>query len=60
MAGTAGYNESFVEHYLLGIIYPIGLTREVQYVLGALVVVINVIIYLWLFNRFRQVDHGDD
>ncbi len=59
-AGTAGYNESFVEHYLLGIIYPVGLTREIQYFLGALVVVINVSIYLWLFYRFRQVDHGDD
>ncbi len=36
-AGTAGYSESFVEHYLLGVIYPDGLTREIQYGLGALV-----------------------
>src|SRR5512137_327868 len=35
-AGNAGYSKSFVEHYLLGIIYPEGLTREVQYFLGAL------------------------
>jgi hypothetical protein len=58
-AGYAGYSKSFVEHYLLGIIYPEGLTREVQYFLGALVVVVNVAIYLWLFYRFRLENHGD-
>jgi hypothetical protein len=58
-AGYAGYSKSFVEHYLLGIIYPEGLTREVQYFLGALVVAVNVAIYLWLFYRFRQENHGD-
>jgi Protein of Unknown function (DUF2784) len=59
-AGYAGYSKSFVEHYLLGIIYPEGLTREVQYFLGALVVVVNVAIYLWLFYRFRQENPGDN
>jgi len=58
-AGYAGYSKSFVEHYLLGIIYPEGLTREVQYFLGALVVAVNVAIYLWLFYRFRQENPGD-
>ena len=53
-AGTAGYSHSFVEHYLLGIIYPVSLTREIQYVLGALVVVVNVAIYLWLYFHFRR------
>ena len=58
-AGYAWYSKSFVEHYLLGIIYPEGLTREVQYFLGALVVVVNVVIYLWVFYRFRQENPGD-
>jgi hypothetical protein len=58
-AGTAGYSESFVEHYLLGVIYPDGLTREIQYFLGALVVVINFIIYLWLFYYLRQGNRKD-
>ena len=53
-AGTAGYSNSFVEHYLLGIIYPVSLTREIQYVLGALVVVVNVVIYLWLYTHFLR------
>jgi hypothetical protein len=58
-AGTVGYSESFVEHYLLGVIYPDGLTREIQYFLGALVAVINFIIYLWLFYYLHQGNHKD-
>jgi hypothetical protein len=58
-AGTAGYSESFVEHHLLRIIYPAELTREIQYFLGAVVVVVNVAIYLWLFYRFRQQNRRD-
>lgn len=39
-AGEAGYTTGFLEQYLLAVIYPEGLTREIQYVLAALVVVI--------------------
>ncbi len=53
-AGTAGYGESFVGHYLLAAIYPDGLTRETQYYLGALVLTINFAIYRWLFYYFRR------
>ena len=52
-SGIAGYSESFVEHYLLRIIYPEDLTREIQYFLGALVVIVNIVIYLWFFYRLR-------
>ena len=58
-AGTAGYSESFMEHYLLGVIYPDGLTREIQYGLAALVAVINFGIYLWLFYYLRQENRKD-
>ncbi|MEO8656035.1 MAG: DUF2784 domain-containing protein [Ramlibacter sp.] len=53
-AGQAGYAESFIEHYLLAIIYPAGLTREAQVVLAGVVVVVNVAIYAWLFHRRRR------
>ena len=46
-AGQAGYQGSFIEHYLIPIIYPEGLTPAVQWALGALVVVINVTVYAW-------------
>lgn len=53
-AGLSGYTESFIEHYLLDIIYPSGLTREIQFALAGVVVVINIAIYGWLFSRRRH------
>ncbi len=58
-AGLSGYTESFVEHYVLAIIYPVGLTREIQFILAGVVVVVNVAIYGWLFYRWRA-SHGRD
>jgi hypothetical protein len=58
-SGEAGYPESFIEHYLLAIIYPAGLTRDIQFVLAAVVVVINVAIYCWLFRRRRPSRSAD-
>lgn len=53
-AGEAGYAGSFTEHYLLPIIYPLGLTREIQFVLAAVVIVVNLGVYGWLFQRWRR------
>jgi hypothetical protein len=52
-SGQSGYSESFIEHYLLALIYPSGLTREVQLLLATVVVVTNVAIYGWLSLRRR-------
>lgn len=55
-AGQQGYTTSFVEHHLLGVIYPDGLTRELQFVLAGVVVVLNLAIYglLWRRGRLRR------
>src|SRR5512135_1395023 len=53
-AGQAGYSESFIEHYLLAVIYPSALTREVQFVLAGVVLAVNVAIYTWLLLRARS------
>jgi hypothetical protein len=50
-AGEAGYHGGFVEHYILPIVYPAGLTREIQWLLAALVVLVNAVIYGWLMIR---------
>ena len=42
-AGAAGYPGGFVEHYLVPLLYPASLTRTVQLLLGATVLVVNVI-----------------
>lgn len=52
-AGQSGYTESFVEHYLLAIIYPAGLTREAQFVLAGAVIAINTAIYGFFLFRKR-------
>lgn len=43
--GGAGYGTSFVEHYLLPVLYPSSLSRELQYALGGLVLLINAVVY---------------
>jgi len=44
-AGDAGYAGGFIEHYLIPVVYPAGLTRGTQLLLGVAVVVLNVIAY---------------
>lgn len=58
-AGQSGYPESFIEHYLLAIIYPAGLTREVQFALAGVIIIINVAIYGWLVYA-RHVSSARD
>ena len=43
--GAVGYDTSFIEHYILPIIYPGELTRGMQIFLGLLVLAINLGIY---------------
>ena len=50
-AGRAGYEGSFIEHYLVPIIYPEGLTPGSQLALAGLVVGVNAIVYLWPLVR---------
>jgi hypothetical protein len=53
-AGQSGYTESFIEHYVLDIIYPPGFSRGIQLALAGVVVVVNVAIYGWLWSRRRR------
>jgi hypothetical protein len=50
-AGEAGYTGGFAEQYLLPLIYPDGLTREIQLALGLLVLIFNAVIYGWWWRR---------
>jgi len=55
--GEAAYSGDFVERYLLPIIYPSALTREVQVALGVAVVLLNVLVY-WIVIRRRAPRRG--
>ncbi|MGE5169675.1 MAG: DUF2784 domain-containing protein [Rudaea sp.] len=52
-AGARGYGGGFVEHYVIGIVYPAGLTRQHELVLAAIVVIVNALVYGWLWRRWR-------
>lgn len=59
LAGEAGYQGGFIQHYLLAAIYPEGLTREIQITLGLIALGLNIVIYVWLARARRgqaQVD----
>jgi hypothetical protein len=52
--GEVGYSGGFIEHYLLPVLYPAGLTRNLQLVLGGLVLVLNVAVYAFVLARARR------
>jgi hypothetical protein len=51
LAGEAGYGGGFVEHYLVSLIYPAGLTRGMQYLLAFAVLALNAGLYSWILSR---------
>jgi len=54
-SGEMGYKSGFIEHYFIPLLYPEALTRRVQILLGAFVLVINAGIYGWVMSRiFRE------
>jgi hypothetical protein len=54
--GEAGYYGGFIDHYVTATIYPDGLTREMQFWLGAGVLVLNAMVYFIWFRRLRRTD----
>lgn len=49
--GEAGYQGSFISHMLESLLYPPGLNRQTQMMLGVLVLAINLMIYGWMLYR---------
>ncbi len=54
LGGEAGYSGGFIAHYLLPVLYPAALTRGIQYVLGGLVIGVNLLAYGALLRRARR------
>lgn len=53
--GGAGYEESFIEHYLLPVLYPSGMSRAMQIALGCTAVIVNIVVYTWVIRRARAL-----
>ena len=54
LAGETGYPGGFLEHYVVPILYPPGLTRPDQWVLAALLLAINLLAYGTLLRPHRH------
>ena len=54
-AGSSGYSGGFIENYIIPLIYPTELTREIQYALGFGVIAINLCAYgLVLYYKSKK------
>jgi len=54
-AGETAYSGGFIDHYILPLVYPAGLTREMQIWLGIIVLMINLFVYgLVIFRRKKM------
>jgi len=56
--GGQPYTEGFIEHYLVPLVYPANLTRELQVGLGVGVVVLNGCLYALLHSKRRIAREG--
>lgn len=52
--GAMGYSSTFIEHYILPVLYPAELTRALQIKIGWLVLIGNFVIYAVAWRRARR------
>jgi hypothetical protein len=52
--GETLYNSDFVTQYVLPMLYPGNLTRDLQFLFGTIVIAFNVIVYGWLWRMQRR------
>ena len=58
--GEAGYATGFVEHYIVPILYPAALTRKMQIGLGIIVLGVNIVIYLVLWQKIQRAGRDQE
>lgn len=57
LGGEAGYSEDFLSHWLLTVLYPVSLTRELQIGMAASLLLVNIGLYAWIMRRLTRSDH---
>ena len=53
-AGEVAYSGGFVEQYILPALYPLGLTRTTQAMIGLFVLLVNGVVYTVAIRRKRE------
>jgi hypothetical protein len=59
-AGEEGYAGGFVDRYIVPLVYPANLTRDMQVQLGVAVLAINVVLYYVAVFRMRRTAGGGE
>ena len=54
LAGEAAYSGDFVERYLVPVLYPPDLRRDVQIGLGLFAMAVNAAVYVYAWRRSRR------
>jgi hypothetical protein len=52
--GSTGSSVGFIERYLVPLVYPATLDRNLQTVLGAVVLAVNLVVYVVVLRRARR------
>ena len=53
-ANLTTYSEGFIQNYLMPIVYPASLTKDLQIYLGIALIVINIVFYAFIFNKLKK------
>lgn len=56
--GQVGYAGGFIEHYVTAVVYPEGLTRRTQLMLGSVALGVNLLVYAHIVSRRRRQTHA--
>jgi hypothetical protein len=56
--GEAGYSGGFIQHYIQPLLYPAGLTRTTQIVLGSIALILNLTVYAIVTVRKNTARHN--
>ena len=53
-ANLTTYSEGFIQNYLVPIVYPMNMTKDLQIYLGIALIVINIVFYAFIFNKLKK------
>ncbi|MFQ5659707.1 MAG: DUF2784 domain-containing protein [Gammaproteobacteria bacterium] len=52
--GADRYGGDFIRHYLVPLVYPPGLTADIQILLGCIALIINLLAYSFVWHHWRS------
>ena len=53
-ANLTTYSESFIQNYLVPIVYPMNLTKDLRIYLGIALIIVNIIFYVFIISKLKK------